>query len=175
MKHTPAAAPLPITPSQTVGPFFRVCLAAGSEQGRLFGNETPRITLTVRVLDGDAAPVDDALLEIWQTGASAELCGFGRLGTDENGRCVFETMRPPGADSGAGHINVCLFARGLLRHLWTRIYFDGDPQLTTDPVLGLVPAERRPTLVARAVPGVPDAWSFDIHLQGEQETVFFDV
>jgi len=164
---------LETTPSQTVGPFFRVCLAADAEHGRLLRNETPRITLAIQVFDGAGAPVNDALVEIWQT-AGHGACAFGRLGTDENGRCEFETIRPPAPPDGAAHINVCLFARGLLRHVLTRVYFDGDDRLGLDPVLALVPGARRATLVARADSGGADRWIFDIHLQGDRETVFFD-
>lgn len=174
MKHPSAAEPLPVTPSQTVGPFFRVCLAADAEHGRLFRGDGPRIALSIRVLDGAGTPVNDALVEIWQNGPSGGACAFGRLGTDESGACVFETTRPPAASSGAAHINVCVFARGLLHHLWTRIYFDDDGQLANDPVLALVPAERRQTLIAKPDGMTPDAWQFDIRLQGGQETVFFD-
>lgn len=73
------------------------------------------------------------------------------------------------------HINLTLFARGLLRHLHTRVYFDGEPANAHDPVLALVPEDRRGTLLARQVPEQPQTWSFEIHLQGENETVFFDV
>jgi protocatechuate 3,4-dioxygenase alpha subunit len=91
---------------------------------------------------------------------------------------VFETIRPGRVADDAGavqaaHINVCLFARGLLRHIYTRLYFEDDPALTTDPVLALVPEDRRGTLIASRV---GDArWSMDIRLQGEDETVFFDL
>lgn len=166
--------PRELTPSQTVGPFFRVCLAADAEHGRLLRDETPRITLAMRVLDGAGAPVNDALVEIWQPDATGGSYAFGRLGTDENGYCEFETIRPPVPSSGAAHVNVCLFARGLLHHVVTRVYFDGDERLAQDPVLALVPGHRRATLVARRDSATPDRWIFDIHLQGEQETVFFD-
>jgi protocatechuate 3,4-dioxygenase alpha subunit len=164
---------LAITPSQTVGPFFRVCLAADAEHGRLLPGNEPRITLAVRVLDGAGAPVNDALVEIWQS-TSAGPCAFGRLGTDEDGRCEFDTTRPPLPPAGAAHVNVCLFARGLLRHLLTRVYFDDDERLGDDPELAQVPEHRRATLVARRDPAADGRWIFDIHLQGEQETVFFD-
>jgi len=166
--------PLDITPSQTVGPFFRVCLAADAEHGRLLRDEAPRIRLAIRVLDGAGAPVNDALVEIWQPAASGRSCAFGRLGTDENGWCEFETIRPRLPSSGAAHISVCLFARGLLHHLLTRVYFESDERLGEDEVLARVPDHRRGTLVARPDEATADRWIFDIHLQGEQETVFFD-
>jgi protocatechuate 3,4-dioxygenase, alpha subunit len=188
---------LTATPSQTVGPFFHFGLANKVELGCLVGPETKgeRIQLRLRVLDGDGAPVPDALIEVWQANADGDyvrpedparalqapaFSGFGRLATDGTGTCTFETIRPgrvatPAGTSGnvqASHINVCLFARGLLRHLYTRVYFDGDPELDRDPILGLVSEERRHTLIARCTDR--SAWSLDIRLQGEGETVFFD-
>ena len=174
MKSQTETASLAITPSQTVGPFFRVCLAADAEHGQLLSGEPPRITLAIRVVDGAGAPVDDALVEIWQTAADGGPCAFGRLATDETGSCEFETTRPQVPSAGAAHVNVCLFARGLLRHLFTRIYFDGDERLSSDPVLALVPEPRRQTLAAHAHPTAPGRWMFDIRLQGDHETVFFD-
>ena len=115
-----------------------------------------------------------------QPSAAAEgFTGFGRLPTDEHGLCEFDTILPGPVPAGDGkhqasHINVCVFARGLLRHLYTRIYFDGDPALAADPLLSLVPADRRGTLVARQCEGLP-VWDFTIRLQGDDETVFFDL
>ncbi len=127
------------------------------------------IHLTVRVLDGDGAPVSDAMIELWQPEA-----GFGRLGTNSDGWCRFETVRPDrvAGATEAPHINVCLFARGLLRHLYTRIYFEGDADLDHDPVLSAVPEDRRPTLLARLSAG--HTWEFVVRLQGADETVFFE-
>lgn len=163
--------PLIATGSQTVGPFFHVGPARTDELGRMVTPDAPgeRITLAVRVLDGDAAPVPDALVELWHPAV-----GFGRLGTDEDGWCRFETVLPaPAAGaSEAAHFNVCLFARGLLRHLYTRIYFDGDEALAQDAVLALVPEARRPTLLARPT---ADGWAIVFHLQGAGETAFFDI
>jgi protocatechuate 3,4-dioxygenase alpha subunit len=179
------------SPSQTIGPFFHVGPASTERLGQMAFAETAgeRIRLRVRVLDGDGAPVTDALVELWQAGADgryrrpsdrgAGFTGFGRLGTDEHGWCRFETIRPGAlpADEGArqaAHVNVCLFARGLLRHLYTRIYFEGDPDLGQDPLLSLVAHDRRDTLLARrSADG--EAWEFVVRLQGERETVFFDV
>ena len=105
-------------------------------------------------------------------------CGFGRLATDEDGVCTFETILPGrvlGNDGSlqAAHINVSVFARGVLQRLATRVYFDGDPALGDDPILALVSAERRPTLLAKEASA--GNWMFEIHLCGEKETVFFDV
>jgi protocatechuate 3,4-dioxygenase alpha subunit len=111
-----------------------------------------------------------AMIELWQPEA-----GFGRLGTNNDGWCRFETVRPDGVAGAteAPHINVCLFARGLLRHLYTRIYFEGDAGLDHDPLLSAVPADRRPTLLARLTAG--QTWEFVVRLQGAAETVFFDI
>jgi protocatechuate 3,4-dioxygenase alpha subunit len=202
------------SPSQTVGPFFHVGLTTDAALGRIAPPDAPgeHINLRVRVLDGDGAPVPDALIEVYQADGNGvyaregEFNGFGRLPTGEDGVCVFETVRPglvtiADSDGLAGyqapHINVCVFARGLLRHLYTRIYFAGDPGIETDPILALVTQERKNTLIAvpsrESMPmraesrtstpesrlpsagALPATWDFLIRLQGENETVFFDV
>jgi protocatechuate 3,4-dioxygenase alpha subunit len=187
---TEAGARPVATPSQTVGPFFRIGLTEGVALGVLTTADTPgnRMRLRIRVIDGDGLPAPDCVLEIYQANAAGEyghrsFSGFGRLGTDGEGACVFETIHPgPVADTRGGfqapHVDVCLFARGLLRHLYTRIYFQGDAGLDRDPVLSLVPVERRDTLLA--VPGgeqdgQPPLWEFAINLQGDRETVFLDL
>lgn len=185
-------------PSQTIGPFFHFSLTTEAHSVRcIAGPQAPgeRVWLMCRVLDGDGAPLNDAMIEIWQANAEGKynhpddpragakdptFTGFGRLGTDENGMCEFETIKPgrvpgPGNVLQAPHLNLAVFARGLLRQLYTRVYFAGDPANQQDPVLALVPAERRGTLMALNGAGQPGHWRFDIHLQGEQETVFFDV
>ncbi len=162
------------TASQTVGPFFHLGLTPqpnGRLVDRLQGDEP--ITLVVRVTDGDGQPVGDAAVEVMQDGV------FGRMPTDEDGTCTFETVRPPSATANtaaprAPHISVCLFARGLLRHLHTRIYFAGDPAIDGDPVFALVPQHRRTTLLAHPDAARPGVWVFELRLQGEGETVFFD-
>ncbi|HXH06425.1 MAG TPA: protocatechuate 3,4-dioxygenase subunit alpha [Vicinamibacterales bacterium] len=173
------------TASQTVGPFFHLGLEppAGTETvGPV--SDAERMRIAVSVVDGDGRPVDDALVEIWHMAASgggaARVAHYGRWPTDGEGRCEFETPRPAGTPDGRGgvqapHINVCLFARGLLRPVYTRIYFAGDPALAGDPVLALVPAGRRDTLMASPDPERPGRWRFDIRLQGPRETVFFDL
>jgi protocatechuate 3,4-dioxygenase alpha subunit len=185
------------SPSQTIGPFFHFAMGTDAALGRLAAPHTPgdHLRLRIRVLDGDGLPLSDALVELSQadargrqpappeTGVAASeagFVGFGRLGTGMDGACVFETIRPGRiADHHGGwqapHIAVCLFARGLLRHLYTRIYFAGDPALGEDAVLALVPQERRDSLLAHPQPDSPGLWAFDIHLQGDRETVFFDL
>jgi protocatechuate 3,4-dioxygenase, alpha subunit len=183
------------TSSQTVGPFFHFGLADNATLGCLVRDDTrgERLRLLIRVFDGDGAPVPDALIELWQADADGVyvrlqdpkdvlrptgFCGFGRLPTGVDGACVFETIRP-GAErdaqgrTQASHINVCLLARGLLRQIYTRVYFAGDPDLGSDAVLALVPEERRPSLVAQPIG--PGEWGFDLRLQGDAETVFFDL
>ncbi len=177
------------TASQTVGPFFHFAMGTDPALGTLVaeGTKGERIRLVVRVFDGDAEPISDALIEIYQADADghypvdraahAGFSGFGRLATDIDGTCVFETIRPglvedEGGRAQARHINVCLFARGLLHELYTRIYFAGDPGLASDPLLGCVPEDRRRTLIA-SPEAATGTWRFDIHLQGEHETVFF--
>jgi protocatechuate 3,4-dioxygenase alpha subunit len=181
--------------SQTVGPFFHFGLTTDATRGVMAGPGTAgeRVRLRVQVVDGAGEPVPDAMVELWQADASGHygaaagqaggdaartFGGWGRLPTGSDGACEFTTIRPgtsPTAGepaAGAAHINVCLFMRGLLRHLFTRIYFAGDPALNTDPVLAIVPPERRETLVA--LPDGDDVWTFVIRLQGDHETVFFD-
>ena len=112
--------------------------------------------------------------------ADKHFSGFGRLETDANGVCVFETVKPgcvahPDGSAQAPHINVTLFARGLGKPLRTRVYFAGDSTNADDSLLTLIPAHRRDTLLAKPVSGQAGAWAIEIHLQGEAETVFFDV
>lgn len=183
-------------PSQTVGPFFHFGLTANAKLGHMAGAQAKgeQIHLRITLLDGDGSPMPDGMIELWQADAAGRydhpadtqeiqpdpaLCGFGRLATDAQGRCTFDTVRPGRvADARGGcqapHISVSVFARGLLGRLSTRVYFEGDPALAEDSVLALVPAQRRPTLMARwnAAAGL---WDFEIHLQGARETVFFDV
>ncbi len=189
--------PLVPTASQTVGPFFNFGHTANHCLGILArdGVRGERIRLSLRVLDGDGAPTPgDCLIEIWQAdsagryahpadpecaSADPDFCGFGRLETGQDGTCVFETVKPgtvpaPDGSRQAPHINVAIFARGLLKQLLTRIYFAGDPANAADAVLALVPDARRETLLARPEAGQPAVWHLDIHLQGEAETVFFE-
>ena len=186
------------TPSQTVGPFFsKALLHEGWNDLAARGAVGRTLVLTGQVLDGDGAPVPDALLEIWQANAAGRydhpddvrdtpldphFQGFGRVGTDEQGRFRFRTIKPgsvPGAGTAlqAPHINVSVFARGLLKRLVTRIYFPDEPLNAQDPVLNAVPdVARRATLIARSTDGESEpGLHFDIVLQGDNETVFFDV
>src|ERR1700754_159634 len=192
-----------ITPSQTVGPFFKYGLTPGGKYAwnDAFTNDliTPdasgeRIRIAGRVFDGDGAPVPDAMLEIWQAdvqgrfadrqdkraGPNTAFRGFGRCGTDANGEYAFDTIKPGGVPEAEGkpqapHILLAILARGMLLHLYTRIYFDGEAANSADPVLALVPADRRATLIAGPKTGASGTYVLDIHLQGDKETVFFEV
>jgi protocatechuate 3,4-dioxygenase, alpha subunit len=168
----------PATSSATVGPFFHFALTVDPALGHVVAPDTPgeRIQFRVSVSDGDDAPVTDAMVEIWQTVPD----GFGRLATNGEGWCDFETIRPGTATDGSGavrasHVNICLFARGLLRQLHTRAYFEDDAAIAHDAALALVPTERRETLLARRDVTAPDRWVFEVRLQGDRETVFFDL
>ncbi|TME25594.1 MAG: protocatechuate 3,4-dioxygenase subunit alpha [Chloroflexi bacterium] len=161
-----------ITPSQTVGPFFGVGLPFEKGEQIAPAGSAGSIRIEGQVLDGHGDPVPDALLEVWQP----ETTGLGRCRTDAEGAFNFVTVKPgpspaPDGRLQAPHLNVTVFARGLLRHLVTRMYFpDEGAANSADPVLNVVDPERRSTLVAREDGGV---LRFDIQLQGEQETVFF--
>ncbi|CAN5221395.1 protocatechuate 3,4-dioxygenase subunit alpha [soil metagenome] len=151
------------------------------------------ITLEGVVYDADGKPVPDAMIEIWQANAAGRYAspdddrseipldegfiGFGRASTSEEGLYRFKTVLPgpvpgPGNSLQAPHIAVSVFGRGVIKRLATRVYFEDQAANRTDPILALVPAERRDTLIARKA---EDTWRFDIVLQGEAETVFFDI
>jgi len=176
---------LQATTWQTVGPYFGIGLEH-LDTLRLAAPDTPgeHVTVKGRVLDGHGKPVPDAVVEIWQANAKGEYSdesgfrGFGRIPTDAEGRFAFSTIRPggvpgPGDALQAPHLAVRVMMRGLLKDLVTRVYFPGE-DLAVDPVLQLVPEHRRATLIA--VPSVDNGAIFvwDIELQGERETVFFD-
>jgi protocatechuate 3,4-dioxygenase, alpha subunit len=192
------------TPSQTVGPFFAYGLTpeqygfqemTSIASGTMAGDDTDGTHIRVegRVFDADGAVVPDAMIEIWQAdaqgrhahpadgrGSNAGFSGFGRqgTGTDLENRFIFETIKPgPIGDGQAPHLNVIVFMRGMPLHAYTRIYFPDESEANaTDPVLALVPADRRDTLIAALKEGSDKrVYSFDIHLRGERETVFFDV
>jgi protocatechuate 3,4-dioxygenase alpha subunit len=163
----------PLTPSQTVGPFFGVGLPFEKGEQLVPPGSAGAIRIEGQVLDGKGEPVPDALLEIWQLGA-----GFGRSSTDAEGAFSFTVPKPaptpaPDGRPQAPHLNVTVFARGLLRHLVTRIYFPDEAEANAgDPVLNLVEPARRESLIAKNCGGV---LHFDVRLQGERETVFFAI
>ena len=163
----------PLTPSQTVGPFFGVGLPFERGEQLAPPESAGAMRIEGQVLDGKGEPVPDALLEIWQPAT-----GFGRARTDSEGAFSFTTVKPgpvpaPDGRMQAPHFNVTVFARGLLRHLVTRMYFPDETQANAaDPVLNLVEPARRETLIAKNCGGV---LHFDVRLQGERETVFFAI
>src|SRR3954463_8950895 len=189
------------TPSQTIGPFFAVGLRPGWPDLAEGATAGERIVVEGRVIDGDGQAVPDAMLEIWQADAQGRypgpggalpqndgqaqndapaFRGFGRVLTAPAGEYRFTTIKPgrvpgPGDVLQAPHLNLIIFARGLLRQLTTRIYFADEPATETDPILATVsdPAARR-TLLARREAGTA-RYRFDVILQGEGETAFFDV
>ena len=189
--------PLVITPSQTVGPFFSFCLAPRDRPG--VGSAclaTPdavgtRITIQGRVLDGDDAPVPDALIEIWQADgegryagfhrvcAASSFTGFGRATCDNDGRFTIDTVKPGsvvGLDGQrhAPHIAIGIFGKGINRRLYTRIYFPDEKANDGDPVLRSVAAEARSSMMAHEIDARRQQYAFTIRLQGADETVFLD-
>jgi len=169
------------TASQTIGPYWH--LIEHDEMADLlrFGAEGEAITITGTITDGAAQPVADAAVEIWQTSPpiSETFPGFGRCRTDATGRFTFRTLKPgPVAGQGnaqqAPHLAVTIMARGILRGLTTRLYFQDEPLNETDPVLSLVEdLAARSTLIAQPVGA--GRWELDIRLQGENETVFMEI
>lgn len=185
------------TASQTVGPFFHLGLTKPHSVAQIAGPQArgERVRLICMVYDGKGVVLPDAMIEIWQADGAGKYhhpedtrdiagdpdCpGFGRLSSDANGMCEFETIKPGRVPWHNGvlqapHLNVSVFARGLLKRLATRIYFFAEPSNAEDPVLGLVPEDRRDTLMARQDATAANVWCFDVRLSGPQETVFFDI
>lgn len=183
-----------LTPFQTVGPFFAICLSVEGCARIATENAIGRhITIEGTVRDGEGAPIPDALVESWQANAAGKYAhpddhqskpldpnfvGYGRAPTDEGGRFAIETVMPgrvpgPGGTLQAPHLLLGILARGILTRLVTRVYFEDEPSTPGDAILQLVPADRRGTLVARA--RGEGSYEFDLVLQGDNETVFFDV
>ena len=183
-----------VIPSQTVGPYFLIGLDWG-DAGKYAAPKGTDALLRVHgfMIDGDGDPVPDGLVETWQADADGrfdhpddprgavewdEFSGFARSPTDEDGAFEIFTIKPgafPDADGNteAPHLTVNVFSRGLLAQVSTRIYFDDETAANAaDPVLARVPADRRDTLIAKKT---DDGYRLDIHLQGPEETVFFDI
>ena len=183
------------TTSQTVGPYFKIGLTDLREDNlakpSVIGK---RVKISGQVIDGNGRPVSDAIVELWQANACGKyrhdddtqdkpidpaFHGYGRIPTDDGGRFSFTTIKPgpvPGPDGKpqAPHIAVSVFMRGLLIRLVTRIYFPDEPLNDRDCVLNLVERERWRTLIAQKMPNSDNSLSWDVHLQGPKETVFFD-
>jgi protocatechuate 3,4-dioxygenase alpha subunit len=185
---------IPLTPSQTVGPFLHIALA-WDDGAHVVPEDAPgALWLRGQVYDGAGMPVPDALVETWQADvhgrfdhpddprgaapAPPGFRGFGRCATGPDGEWAIRTVKPGAvptttAQSQAPHVDVSIFARGLLDRVVTRVYFSDEADANdVDPVLGTVPAHRRGTLVAQRS---DDGYHFDIRLQGDGETVFFDL
>ncbi len=189
------------SPSQTVGPYFAQGLLREGDQ--VFTNllvsqdtEGERIRIEGCVLDADGRPIEDAMIEIWQANSHGRynhpldeqdkpldpnFRGHGRTSTDINGNYWFETIKPgsvpgPGEKSQAPHINVIVFARGMLSHAFTRIYFEDEAANQNDPVLmSIEDKTHRNTLIAKRKESAEAiAYRFDIRFQGDNETAFFD-
>jgi protocatechuate 3,4-dioxygenase alpha subunit len=169
------------TASQTIGPFWHLIEHKEWADLTRAGATGAVITLTGRITDGAGEPAPDVAVELWQASppASASFLGYGRSGTDAEGRFRFTTLKPealPGAgnQTQAPHVSLVLFGRGLMTALRTRLYFQDEPLNATDPLLSSIadPAERA-TLIA--TPAGPGAWQLDIRLQGVGETVFLDI
>jgi len=154
-----------------------------------------RIRIEGRIFDGDGVGINDAMLEIWQADAqgryahprdsralpNATFKGFGRSATSKDGAFSFDTIKPgavpgPNGKAQAPHIVVCIYSRGMLRQVYTRLYFEGEAANASDAILALVPADRRDTLIAKkSVKNGQPVYTFDIHMQGDKETVFFEI
>jgi protocatechuate 3,4-dioxygenase alpha subunit len=177
---------MPRTPSQTVGPFLSIAMRWPSDGPYVVPSGTPGgIWIRGQLFDGAGTPVGDGVVETWQPDlegrfhvtAAATFRGFGRALTEVDGRWAIHTVKPgpiaePRGDGAAPYVSVAVFARGLLKPVWTRIYFGDEAEANaTDSVLQSVDASRRGTLVATPT---ADGYQFDVHLQGPAETVFFD-
>ncbi|MEU8824685.1 protocatechuate 3,4-dioxygenase subunit alpha [Streptomyces sp. NPDC048636] len=205
---TTAMTPTPVlpTPAHTIGPFYGYALPFPGGADVAPAGHPDTITVHGRVLDGAGAPVPDALLEFWGPGPDGEppcatgslrrdpvtggflgrdgirFTGFGRVPTDADGHWALRTLRPGARGRGAPYLSVCVFARGLTRHLFTRVYLPvflpeepgegGDDGAATDPLLASLAPERRATLLAMGEPA--GSYRFDIRLQGAAETVFLE-
>ena len=191
-----AITPSGITPSQTVGPYLALALPWPDGPYVVPEGTPDAVTISGQVTDGAGEPLADALVETWQADPEGRFNhpddprgavpsrtpgfrGFGRSATDADGRYRIVTVKPgslpaPGGETEAPHIDVSVFARGLLDRVVTRIYFpDETAANAADPVLASIEdPQRRATLIAVAEPG---GLTFDIRLQGDRETVFFDV
>lgn len=172
------------TPSQTVGPYFAYGLTPKQylyDFKQLVGNQMvspieheEAITIVGKVFDGNGDVIPDAIIEIWQNDGENQLFGRFGTGTDVQNRFIFSTIKPKSVDGLAPYLSVIVFMRGQMIHSYTRIYFSDEAQLNaTDEVLNAVPAERKNTLIAKKK-GL-NIYEFNINMQGENETVFFEI
>ena len=158
---------LPRTPSQTVGPYYAIGLSRRPQNELAERGNPSAVQLIGQLVDGNGTPINDGMIEIWDAPGER----WGRSGTDGDGRFSFIVTKPDAPAGGAPHFDVFVFARGLLRHELTRIYFPDETEANgRDPVLSSLPAADRETLVAVRENG---AMRFDIRMQGDRATVFF--
>ena len=158
---------LPKTASQTVGPYYTLGLCRRPENELADRNDAGAFQLIGQLYDGQGAPISDGLIEIWDAAGER----WGRSGTDSDGRFSFVVTKPAALEGQAPRFDVFVFARGLLRHQLTRVYFPDEGANATDPVLSSLDESDRATLVAEQEDG---ALRWDIRMQGERETVFFE-
>lgn len=170
-----------MTASQTIGPYWHLIDQPDWWDLTRFGVDGELITLDGRITDGEGAPVADAAVELFQASPerSSTFPGYGRVATDADGMFRFATVKPkplPGPRGAnvlqAPHCGLAVFARGLLKPLFTRLYFRDEPLNETDPILALIEPSRRRTLIAAQT--APATWRLDIVMQGEGETVFLE-
>ena len=187
-----------VTPSQTVGPYFAMRLPFPGGPCVVPEGTAGAVTIYGRLYDGAGDVIPDGMVETWQADPAGRFAhpddprgpvpdgdlgfrGFGRCATGHDGTWKIVTLKPGALPFGDGraeapHLDVSVFARGALDRSVTRVYFPDETAANdSDPVLNLVPAERRHTLIAQAVAGEPGLLRFDIRLQGDGETVFFDL
>ena len=176
------------TPSQTVGPFLSIGLPWEDGPDAAAEGTPGAIVIAGDMTDGAGDPVPDGIVETWQADPDGRFPhpddprgavtypgfrNFARAITDDDGEFWFRTLVPGAVDGQAPHIDVTIFARGLLKHLVTRLYFPDQPANAEDPVLSSLSPQERSLLVA--VPDGPGRYRFDIRLQGERETPFFEL
>jgi protocatechuate 3,4-dioxygenase alpha subunit len=160
---------LPPTPSQTVGPYYTIGLCRRVENELVEVTDSRALRLTGRLLDGDEQPIPDGMIEAWDASGAR----WGRSSTNADGRFSFVIGKPGAAAGEAPRLDLYVFARGLLKHQLTRMYFPDEAEANaSDPVLALLPVADRASLVAEQEDG---AVRFDIRMQGERQTVFFSL
>ena len=184
-----------VTAAQTIGPFGAIIFEHTQiAEVAPAGVDGERVVFRGRVLDGDGQPVNDAMIETWQANSHGKYAhpddaqekpldekfkGFGRVQSGNDGSFRLATIQPGRVPASNGamqapHLAVVIFMRGLLKHLVTRVYFPDDAANADDPVLKLVPAARRSTLIAKKIAAEPGVLEWNVLLQGKDETVFFD-
>ncbi len=171
------------TPSQTVGPYFAYGLTP-KQYGYDFKNlatnnwetapeDSNIIIIKGKVFDGENNPIPDAMIELWQNDGEKQFFGRFGTGTETENHFVFQTVKPKSVDGQAPYVTLIVFMRGQLIHSYTRIYFSDEETLNQqDAVLNAIPEERRNTIIAQKKGLI---YEFDIYMQGENETVFFEL